>query len=235
MLQQTQAGRVVAYFDRFLERFPTVAALAASPLADVVAAWSGLGYNSRAKRLRDAARIVVDTGWPETPEGLADLPGVGPYTAAAVASLAFGVRVPAVDTNLRRVLSRWEGTPLSGAVLHEAAREALGDPAADWNQAMMDLGASLCRPRDPRCPECPVASWCSGPTVYEPPPRQAVFAGSIRQVRGSVLRALVAGPASVAALAARTGHAPERLATALSALVDEGLVEAEQSGYRIAR
>src|ERR1700704_6553728 len=106
MLQQTQAARVVPYLERFLARFPDERALAAAPTADILAAWSGLGYNRRALALQRAARIVAREGWPRDEAGLRRLPGVGPYTAAAVASFAFGAHVPAVDTNARRVIER---------------------------------------------------------------------------------------------------------------------------------
>ncbi|NOY56765.1 MAG: A/G-specific adenine glycosylase, partial [Actinobacteria bacterium] len=170
MLQQTQASRVTGAYVRFLDRFPDPASAARADAAEILAIWSGLGYNTRALRLREAARSIVAHGWPTTAETLRSLPGVGPYTAAAVACFAFGEQVPAVDTNLRRVLSRWFGRPLDGAELADAADTQLADgSAADWNQAVMDLGATLCRPRRPVCASCPVASWCVGPDVYTAP------------------------------------------------------------------
>ena len=235
MLQQTQAPRVVEPYLRFLERFPTVEALAEASLGEVLEAWSGLGYNLRARRLRDAARRIVAEGWPTTAEGLRSLPGLGPYTAAAVACFAFGERVPAVDTNLRRVLSRWHGTPLSGSALRATAEACLGDDAAIWNQAMMALGASVCRPHRPRCGECPVADWCSGPDGYEPPRPQPRFEGSFRQLRGAIVRAVVTGPQTVEALRRITGFAVEDVVDAVEDLREEGLVERTPEGaYRIA-
>lgn len=224
MLQQTQAARVVPFYQRFLVRFPTVETLANASLADVLTLWSGLGYNSRAQRLHQAAIQVAATGWPDDVVGLEQLPGVGPYTARAVAAIAFDQPVAAVDTNLRRVLSRWHGEALSGKALEAAAALDLGADAATWNQAMMDLGATLCRPRRPLCELCPVHEWCAGPGVYEPPQAQSRFEGSMRQVRGAIVRSLIRGPAGFAGLVDTTGIAPERIAAALDSLVTEGLV-----------
>ncbi|HDH26482.1 MAG TPA: A/G-specific adenine glycosylase [Actinobacteria bacterium] len=192
MLQQTQASRVAEAYSRFLDRFPDPASAARADAAEMLIAWSGLGYNNRALRLREAARIIEAAGWPTTAETLRSLPGVGPYTAAAVACFAFGEQVPAVDTNLRRVLSRWVGRPLDGRDLADVAANVLATgAAADWNQAVMDLGATLCRPREPACRSCPVASWCTRPDVYAAPRTQGRFDGSIRQARGAVLRCLI--------------------------------------------
>ncbi len=193
MLQQTQVERVIPKFEDFIDTWPTVTLLAQASTKDLLTMWSGLGYNARALRVRDAARIIATDGWPKTIEGLQALPGVGPYTAAAIASIAFGEQVPAVDTNLKRVLSRWRGEPLSGSVLDEVALGALGSPAGWWNQAVMDLGATTCRPRDPACGICPVSAWCSDPEVYEPPARQPTFKGSRRELRGALVRAALSG------------------------------------------
>jgi A/G-specific adenine glycosylase len=217
LAQQTQAARAAAAYPRFLERFPSVADLAAASPADVLRAWQGLGYNRRALALRAAAQAVVARGgWPETVAGLAALPGVGPYTARAVACFAYGQDVVPVDTNVARVLAR----SLAGADpadLGPAARQGLADAALptgrawEWASALMDLGAAHCRPR-PRCQGCPVAARCRwralGPAA--PPPRtrtQAPFAGSERRWRGAVVRALAAEPAGLdpAALAAAVG------------------------------
>ena len=222
MLQQTQVDRVVPRYDRFLKRFATIGELAAAPLAHVLDEWSGLGYNGRAKLLHDTARIVARDGWPVDAAGLQRLPGVGPYTAAAVASFAFGQAVAAVDTNVRRVLSRWEGRALSGSALDDAAALHLAADAATWNQAVMELGAVVCRPRSPGCGACPVERWCADPAVYEPPPRQARFEGSRRQLRGAILRRLRSGPASLEDLESPGGGHPT--ADVLDDLEREGLV-----------
>lgn len=235
MLQQTQAGRVVAYYTRFLRLFPTASALAEATLAEVLDAWSGLGYNTRAERLRRACRSVTADGWPRAADGLLELPGVGPYTAAAVASLAFGQPVAAVDTNVRRVISRWVGEPLNGARLTKVAAAELDGNAAEWNQAVMELGAQLCTPRAPACSECPVAPWCCGPDVYVPPTRQASFAGSRRQARGAVIRALTIGPSSdLDTLVANTGLDPARVREALHVLQADGMIAEEADRYVVA-
>lgn len=235
MLQQTQASRVVGFYDRFVTRFPTVESLASAVLQDVLDAWSGLGYNTRALRLRESARIIAAEGWPTTPETLADLPGVGPYTAAAIASFAFGAQVPAVDTNLRRVLSRWHGESLNGAALGAAAERSLGHPAGVWNQAMMDLGAMVCIPKSPRCPTCPVKDWCSGPAAYTPPTAQGRFEGSARQLRGAIIRTLVRQTGTVDTIVQQTGFSPSEVEAAISDLSAEGLVQCDADGvWRIA-
>ena len=234
MLQQTQASRVVPYYSAFVERFPTVEVLATAPLSDVLAIWSGLGYNGRAQRLREAARIIVAEGWPKTADELERLPGVGAYTAAAVASFAFGERTVTIDTNVRRVISRWNGEPLDGAALQVAAEAALGEPAADWNQAVMDLGASLCLARAARCGECPVADWCAGPESYVPTMPQARFEGSNRQLRGAIVRAVMSAPRTVDELARETGFSLAEVELALEDLVEEGLLVADpDERYRV--
>jgi len=174
MLQQTQVDRVVPRYLRFLERWPTVEALAAASTADVIREWQGLGYNRRAVSLHRAARAVAEGGWPDD---LAELPGVGPYTAAAVANFAFGRDVLPVDTNVRRVLERTGGS--------------FGGECA---QALFDLGATICLARIPRCGECPLASLCpSRGQRYEPLRKQSRFEGSFRQRRAEALRAVAAG------------------------------------------
>lgn len=224
MLQQTQVERVIPKFDEFIDRWPTVESLADTTTNQLLTIWSGLGYNSRALRLRESAQIIADKGWPTSVSGLQKLPGVGPYTAAAIASIAFGVDVPAVDTNLRRVLSRWHGEALSGGPLHEFAYESLSSPAGQWNQAVMDLGATMCRPKNPTCGACPVSEWCSDPTVYEPPARQARFRGSRRELRGALVRAAVANKDLYAT--GRSLNRPEtEIHETIGALRAEGLIK----------
>ncbi len=167
MLQQTQVATVVPYWTRFLERFPTVQALARAKLPDVFAAWRGLGYYSRARNLHAAAReIAARGGLPKTARELLELPGFGRYPAGAVASIAFGDAAPVVDGNVARALSRVfvvEGAPGDRArerALWELAEVLVhGERPGDWNQALMELGATVCRP-DPACGECPVRSSC---------------------------------------------------------------------------
>jgi A/G-specific adenine glycosylase len=178
MAQQTQIGRVVPRWEEWLERWPTVDALAAAPLADVIRAWQGLGYNRRAVTLHRAAVVVARDGWPDD---LTSLPGVGRYTADAVAAFAFGRQVLPVDVNVRRVLER-TGAPFS--------------PAA--GQALMDLGAVVCLARVPRCGSCPLADRCpSRGRRYEPVRKQGAFEGSFRQRRARVLSAVAAGVSAV--------------------------------------
>lgn len=231
MLQQTQADRVAPFYLRFLAAFPTVEALAAATLGEVLVAWNGLGYNRRARMLHEAAGIVAAEGWPVAVGDLAALPGVGPYTARALAAFAFGAQVAAIDTNVRRVVSRWHGEPLSGQALELAALSDLGDAAATWNQAVMDLGATVCLARGPRCDQCPVSQWCAGPDVYTPARAQGRFEGSARQVRGALIRRLVTGPAPLDRLAAETGFDVGRVHDALADLASEGMVEETSDGH----
>ena len=193
MLQQTQAGRVVPHYERFLARYPSPGAFAEVPAGEAIAAWSGLGYNRRALSLQAAARVVAASGWPAR---LEDLPGVGPYTAAAVASFAWDAQVAAVDTNVRRVIERRDGVRRSPRALARRAAELLPEGrAAAWNQAMMELGATVCRPRRPLCGDCPVRAGCAGPDAVPPVarPRGERFEDSDRWARGRILAALVAG------------------------------------------
>jgi A/G-specific adenine glycosylase len=164
MLQQTRVAAVIAHYHEFLRRFPNVEKLARAREASVLAAWSGLGYYRRARMLHAAAKVVRKQGakFPETAEGLRELPGVGRYTAAAIASIAFDDAVAVVDGNVERVLQRFSGQQLRGEEFWSAA-EALMDRArpGDFNQAMMELGATVCTPRAPACLTCPVVELCA--------------------------------------------------------------------------
>jgi A/G-specific adenine glycosylase len=170
MLQQTQVARVTDYWPRFLRRYPTLEDLATAPLREVLGAWAGLGYYARARNLHAAAKHVVrrhDGRLPEDPQTLRGLPGIGRYTAAAIASIAFDAPVGTVDTNIARVLRRVfrlrgaRGSAAhSGATWRLAQRLAAPGRAAEWNQALMDLGATVCVARTPRCGRCPVATLC---------------------------------------------------------------------------
>jgi A/G-specific adenine glycosylase len=168
MLQQTTVAAVGPYFHRFLQRWPTVEALAAAPLDDVLGAWSGLGYYARARNLHKCARAVAEQfggRFPDTEDGLRGLPGIGPYTAAAIAAIAFDRPAVVVDGNVERVMARLFAirTPLPGAKPELRAAAARLAPAArpgDFAQATMDLGATICTPRSPRCMLCPWAEPC---------------------------------------------------------------------------
>ena len=217
MLQQTQVSRVIPRYEAWLERWPTAAALAAAAREDVLAAWVGLGYNRRALALWEAARIVARDGWPDD---LRTLPGVGPYTAAAVGSFAFGRQELAVDVNVARVRARVgvELTPPPGR-------------AADFNQAMMELGATLCTARAARCEACPLAIGCA--SAGQPAARPARgaarprFEDTNRWVRGRVVAALAAGEGLP------DGIAPGRLEPALEGLLRDGLIRRSGGTYAL--
>jgi A/G-specific adenine glycosylase len=202
MLQQTQAARVVPRFERWLERWPTVEALAAAPRAEVIREWQGMGYNRRAVSVHEAARRIAADGWPAD---LTELPGVGPYTAAAVRNFAWGEPVLPLDTNVRRVQERTD---------HDFS------PACA--QALMDLGATVCLARIPRCGACPLAAECpSRERRYEPLRRQSRFEGSFRQRRSVALRLVARRPRPLAELDA---DAVESLARDGLVRLDDGLV-----------
>jgi A/G-specific adenine glycosylase len=222
MLQQTQVARVIPRYEAWLERWPDAHALAAASPADVLREWIGLGYNRRALRLRDACVAVARDGWPATATGLRALPGVGPYTAAAVASFAFDEQVAAVDVNVARVCDRLGSEP---AALVPEGR------AASFNHAMMDLGATICTARRPRCDVCPVAASCpSAGAVPAPAPRVAArqrFEETDRFARGRIVVALAAGEPLPVALG------EERTARALAGLARDGLVVRDGDAVRL--
>jgi A/G-specific adenine glycosylase len=238
MLQQTQAARVVPVFRSFLRRFPTVSALAAASSREVLRAWSGLGYNRRAVWLLQASRrIHAEHGGrvPRDPAVLATLPGIGPYTASAIASIAFDVPVPAVDTNVRRVVARayvgLNDTDASPRRVQAAAAEWMkGVQPGVWNQAVMDLGREVCRPI-PRCSACPLATDCAfnrrGALATRRSVSLAPFEGSTRQLRGRIVRTLIERPSATVASLSRDARRPSsQVAQAVRALAADGLVRA---------
>ena len=175
MAQQTQIARAETYWHAWMDRFPTFEALAAASPADALRTWRGLGYDRRALNLWRCARAVVADHDGRLPSAVADLerlPGLGPYTARAVAALAFGRRVGAVDVNVRRVVGRVVGGPDGPTAMGAARLQAVADelvPAAGpgrWTHALMDLGAAVCRIRTPRCPDCPARPWCSAAAAW---------------------------------------------------------------------
>ncbi|HXY42652.1 MAG TPA: A/G-specific adenine glycosylase [Acidimicrobiales bacterium] len=266
MLSQTQAARVAQRYPHFISRFATPAALASAPLGEVLRAWQGLGYPRRAAGLHRSAGAIVAEHGGEVPSDLRcllALPGVGRYIARAVLAFAFGEATMPVDTNIGRVLARVVGRRLSGAEAQAIGDALLGGGmlaiappdrpdrapgAAAAALAFMDLGATLCRPAAPRCPECPLQTDCnwaqaaaSGGEILPDPARgsagvsraQARFEGSDRQGRGRLLRAAAAGrvaPAELAAAAAWPDD-PARAERVAATLVAEGLLSLEDGFY----
>jgi len=247
MLQQTQASRVEAAFPAFVRRFPTVGSLARAGRAEVVRAWAGLGYNRRAVFLHAAAQDVIRNHRgrvPVDPVALRSLPGVGPYTAAAVASIAGGVRVAAIDVNVRRIVRRvgfGDTEPPGRAIDALADRWVDADDPGGWNQALMDLGREHCS-AVPRCDGCPLRHACrwrrshpAGGPIDRGVKRQAPFIGSMREVRGRVVDVLrTRTSARPAALARTTGFDASRVGQALDGLVRDGVVERSGRSYRLA-
>jgi len=237
MLQQTQVARVIPKWEAFLADFPTPEACAAASLGDVLRRWHGLGYPRRGRNLHDAAATIVERHAGRVPDQLAELrmlPGIGPYTAHAVLAFAHERDVAVVDTNIARVLARVAGERMTLARVQSCADELVphGEGWA-WNQALMDLGATICRPA-PRCADCPLTDVCRWHVAGRPPPdpatgsaavstRQARYEGSERQRRGRVLAALNAGPSPV------DDHPPEVVAS----LVVDRLVVREGDVLRL--
>jgi A/G-specific adenine glycosylase len=247
MLQQTPVVRVEPVWHEWMARWPTPADLATATPADVIRAWGRLGYPRRALRLQAAAAAIVERHDGQVPDDHADLlalPGIGSYTAAAVASFAFGRRHPVLDTNVRRVLGRLvDGTEhptLSGTVAERRRAEALlpadAGEAAEWAVAVMELGALVCTARSPRCPECPVAHRCrwqalGAPQHSGPPRRGQAWNGTDRQVRGRIMAVLrtADGPVGDQHLAAAIPDVdlrdPAQRTRCLDGLVADGLAE----------
>lgn len=245
MSQQTQMSRVVPYWTAWMERWPDARALADAPKAEVITAWGRLGYPRRALRLQECARTVAeryDGALPRTYDELVALPGVGDYTASAVMSFAFGERIAVIDTNIRRVLARaFRGEESLGGSASQMERETARRllPESDkvsvvWNQAVMELGATVCTARAPLCESCPIAGQCAflrngrpGLGQRRTRPRQR-FQGTDRQVRGLVLEALRGLPSGGTLERARVERLWEdrvQLDACVASLDDDGLVE----------
>jgi A/G-specific adenine glycosylase len=190
MLQQTRVAAVISHYHQFLRRFPTVEKLAAARESSVLAAWSGLGYYRRARMLHAAAKLIAGElcgGFPRTAEELKHLPGIGRYTAAAVASIAFGEPVAVADGNVERVLRRFFASDFSHEKIWQAAEDLLDrSRPGDFNQAMMELGATVCTPRAPSCLTCPVMELCS--TRGERPPTAKVPRQKKREIHFALAR-----------------------------------------------
>ena len=270
MLQQTPVVRVLPVWEEWLQRWPEPSALAREPAGEAVRAWGRLGYPRRALRLHAAAVAIERDHGGRVPQDYAELlglPGVGSYTAAAVAAFAFGRRETVVDTNIRRVHARlFSGAALPAPALTAAemrlAAELLPSDAGSsvrWNASVMELGALVCTARAPKCPACPVRDRCAWLAAGEPPPsytpKGQAWHGTDRQVRGGVMAVLRLADAPVPAemfqqapadlgfeaagigvpLAAlhRLNCAPEQLERALAGLLEDGLAELHQGGYRL--
>lgn len=252
MLQQTPVNRVLPAYQSWLERWPKPVDLAAEPPGEAVRAWDRLGYPRRALRLHAAAQAIVERHGGEVPDdhdALLALPGVGTYTAAAIASFAFGQRHAVLDTNVRRVLVRAAAGRAEPAPALTAAERRLGESlvpeqpavAARWAVAVMELGALVCTARSPRCEACPVRGLCAWqqagrPAHDGPPRRRQAYAGTDRQVRGLLMAVLrsAAGPVRGEALDAVWDDAAQR-DRALAGLVVDGLVERDGDGFRLPR
>jgi A/G-specific adenine glycosylase len=235
MLQQTQVSRVLPAYRRFLRRFQSLRGLARAPLGEVLREWSGLGYNRRARDLHRIARMR-SAGLPRTAAGLDALPGVGAYTASAVACFAFDEPTAFADTNIRRVLGR--------AILGRVAtdREAIELDArfgskrqpARWHHALMDLGATICVAKRPRCDVCPLRTTCAYDGVEVPSRRkQSPFAASDRRVRGAIVRQLAMSSRGVKIDALRAGIKDARVPRLVEMLAREGLVEVSSRTVRL--
>ncbi|MFN2537266.1 MAG: A/G-specific adenine glycosylase [Mycobacteriales bacterium] len=245
MLQQTPVSRVVPAYQAWIARWPDARDLASSPSGEAVRQWGRLGYPRRALRLHAACTAVVDRyggELPTTVDELLSLPGVGDYTARAVAAFALRQRHPVVDTNVRRVVSRLVEGVADAAVtkkdlaLVEALLPTVEEDAATLSIALMELGAMVCTSRAPRCAACPVVSWCSWRALGSPPldapvKRPQGYAGTDRQVRGRLLAVLRESAVPVpAAELERVWHEPVQRARALGGLVADGLVDPRPDG-----
>ncbi len=246
MLQQTQVARVVDRWPRFLDRFPTAAACADGPVGAVIDEWSGLGYNRRAVNLHRSAVQIRDHHGGDVPmvlDELLSLPGIGAYTARAVLAFAGERDVGVVDTNIGRVLARLGGSRLARAEAQQLADELVPTGRGwAWNQALMELGALVCRPT-PTCNTCPIAGECRWRGIGPDPARgsaavsrgQSTFAGSDRQGRGRLVAALRSGPVATEDLAAVMGWPddPDRASRVASGVVTDGLAVLGGSGIQL--
>jgi A/G-specific adenine glycosylase len=250
MAQQTQVARVEEAWRPFLARYPTPSALAAATPADVMRAWQGMGYDRRALNLRRAAIVIRDDHRGRVPadiEALDALPGIGPYTARAVAAIAFGQAVGAVDTNVRRVLGRV--LALEGLAANPRRIQAIADASVDpgrpgvWTHAMMDVGATICRPRTAHCEDCPLRPWCASagtqaiPKTCRPRRPTPAFTTTTRWLRGRIVDALRSAPDGAwAPVRSPIGvHDAAAVQAALAALEHDGVIETDPTDPNRAR
>jgi A/G-specific adenine glycosylase len=225
MLHQTQVPRVAAVFDGFMAEFPTPEAMAAAGPGAVISAWGRLGYPRRARRLWESAEMIARDGWPAD---LTELPGVGRYTAAALAAQVDGDDRVGIEVNVRRVCERVRGTRLTDPEAEECARElGAGLDPRDRLLAVMDLGATVCVARSPQCDRCPIVAMCAtrGTHVDETKHRQSRFEGSFRQQRGIVMARLRVGPVAAGELDGEV----------LASLLDDGLAEVTRGRAHLPR
>ncbi len=256
MAQQTQISRVEQFYRQWLKRFPTLKAIANAPREEVLRHWSGLGYNNRALRLRELARIVVEERngrMPTQPDELLHLPGIGRYTAHALASFAFGARVAVVDVNVRRVVSRLflrvrhsgDLSPLRDA--QDLASRILPErEVPQWNQAMMEIGALVCKARNPLCDECPLSKACKSAFAVQPagvrnqgPKTEPSVKGILRRVlRGKILKHLHKKPVTIGELARRLRREgvavpPDNLLPTVRKMEGDGILTLRRRGSRL--
>ena len=234
MLQQTQVSRVLPAYRRFLRRFPTLRALSRAPLGEVLREWSGLGYNRRARDLHRIAR--TNAFLPRTVAGLDALPGVGAYTASAVACFAFDEPTSFADTNIRRVLGRaiLGRTATDREAVELDARLGSKRETARWHHALMDIGATICHAKRPRCEVCPIRAFCDYDGVEAQSQRKrAPFGASDRRVRGAIVRHLAMSTRGVKVGVLRTGINDPRVPRLVLVLAREGLVEVSSGSVRL--
>ena len=234
MLQQTQVSRVLPAYRRFLRRFPTLRALSRAPLGQVLREWSGLGYNRRARDLHRIAR--TNAFLPRTVSGLDALPGVGAYTASAVACFAFHEPTSFADTNIRRVLGRaiLGRTATDREAVELDARFGSKRETARWHHALMDIGATICHAKRPRCEVCPIRALCDYEGVEGQSQRkQSPFGASDRRVRGAIVRHLAMSTRGVKVGVLRTGINDPRVPRLVLVLAREGLVEVSSGSVRL--
>ncbi|MCI7551319.1 MAG: A/G-specific adenine glycosylase [Actinomycetaceae bacterium] len=251
MSQQTPVSRVAPAWHAWLEQWPTPEALAHASPAEVIVAWDRLGYPSRALRLRDCARRIVERHGGQVPSDRSELlalPGIGAYTADAVLAFAFQIRTTVLDTNIRRVLARWHGEALPAPsekpverirathFVPESAQES-----AQWNAAIMEFGALVCTAKSPRCDECIASQWCAWrhngypEDTYRHTRKTQKFTGTLREARGQIMAPLRRAGESTLSYAELHAAATSNplFDSALASLVADGLIEQTESGYRL--